>query len=199
MFNAQEFINKTRHDIADDRRKAGWFKLASYAVRFVVVAILITGLIESLALTPFPSLLHVLNEIGATAWYWMNDNVPPLWSSLRSISPYLILTPPLPWLSWLGFFLWIYGLTWFGFKLLGRSASLYQQASKTEETLNFQAPILLQMQSIQRGDISGDVFAVVNTINNIRERDEKSWWSGPIGLIVIGVATAAISKFLHLS
>jgi hypothetical protein len=208
MFDAQDFIDKTRNDIADDRGKAGWCKFASYAVRFVTAAVVITGVIESFALAP-PEFnngpFRIIREIGALAWNWMNDNAPPLWLFLRLISPYPRLTLPLPllpWLSWVGY---IYGLSWLGFKLLERSKFLSERASKTEEKLDFQEPLLLQIQSTQSGvggNISGYrnvVVTAVNTINNIREKDEKNWWTLPTGIIGIGVVIQIICKFLQVS
>jgi len=77
--------------------------------------------------------------------------------------------------------------------ILGKAAlHVCRKASDEERALRLQAPLLLQMQSLQSGrgiDISvyEIVVTAVNTINNIRERNEKSWWNGPMGLIVIGV------------
>ena len=108
--------------------------------------------------------------------------------------------------SWLGWFVLVYGLYAFGLKLLGRSEYLFKRACKTEEQLDFLEPLLLQGESAQGGrvgDVSGDrnVFVTaVNTINNTRERDEKkNWCSTAIIPIVIGVVINIISKFLGVS
>ena len=211
MFDAQVFVDNVRNGIGDDRRKAGWCKLAGYVVILVGLAVLWTGVIESFALASpeFRSdrIVGGFSAIAASVWNWMDAIMPPVWWFLRLISPYPSLTLPLTPLSLLlscaGLLGWSFGLMWLGIKLLLRSAFLSERASEEEKFLKNQTPILLQMQSIRNGqdiDISGDrnVVNAVNTITNIRE-ERNGWWNGPTSLIVIGVAINIVSRFLHLS
>jgi hypothetical protein len=208
MFNAQEYINDTRNEIAAKKRTARWVRLVGYAAWVVVLALLITGVIKGLALAPTQyhsnPLTGIFARMGVSAWQWMNDNVPLLWAFLWTISPYPDVTQPLASPSSLGFLLWGYGLIAITIGLLKLSDFFYRGASELEKFLNQQAPLLLQIQSMigQNIDISGDknVVNAFNTINNMRERiEKKSWWNGPWGVIATGVATIAISKFLHLT
>jgi hypothetical protein len=206
MFNAQDFIGNTRNAIKNDRRKAFWYKVAGYAVGLFGYAVFITGAIQGLALAPpqFRSgpLFGIFATLGVSAWYWLNDTVPALWWFFRLISPYPTQPPrSLSWFSWIGCFA---GLIWLGVMLLKRSDYLSHRASEEEKALKQQAPLLLQIHSMsgQNIDISGDknIVNAINTINNIRERDEKKgWWSGPVGTIAIGVIILAVGKFLHLN
>jgi len=202
-------VNGVRKGIASDRRKAFWYKPAGHVVNFVGLATLVTGLIKGLALAPAEVrnglIFGGLCRLAVEFWLWMDGIMPPVWWFLRSISPYPRLTSPLTQWSLLlscgGLFAWSFGLMWLGGGLLQRSKTLSEQASKKEEKLDFLEPFLLHlqpMQSSQKIDISGhgNVVNAVNKINNIRENDEKGWWTKPTGLIVIGVAISIISKIL---
>jgi hypothetical protein len=193
-------IDKTRNAIAEDRRKAGWFKLGAYAMECVAIAVLVTGMIKSLALTRSEFIFHIFPEFWAFVCNWMDD-----WSFFWWILPYPRMLTELPTslsavVSWLGWFVLVYGLYAFGFRLWHESESLSKRAYKAQEQLDF---LELQGQSTQGGDISGNrnVFVTaVNTINTTLERNEKkNWCSITIIPIVVGVVINIISKFLGVS
>ncbi len=214
MFDAQVFVNKVREGIANDRLNAVWFKVVGHVVKFVGLAVFITGLIQCFALAPpevrNAPIIGIFCTLVVQVWFWLDAIIPPVWWFLRSISPYPTLTLPLTMPSSLlsgagiGWLVLSFGLMLLGIKLLQRSTFHSLRAFEEEKVLIHQAPLLLQMYSMrsnQNIDISGDgnVVNAVNQINNIRENDEKGWWTKPMGLIVVGVLISIISKFLGAS
>jgi hypothetical protein len=137
------------------------------------------------------------------------DPHPIIWGLLYLIGPTAIVARAQNgnlgfaiWLAGWGFL--VLGLIWFGDKAIKKADKLDVRAERDEDILRANKPtwqsleaIAVQMQGLQGGG-SGNVTTVINQINKIisRPEEDKNWWVLPGGVVLLGVVTAAVNKFL---
>jgi hypothetical protein len=208
-FAADEFINETRREISEFRKRASWLKRSGNITSIVVAVIVITALLQAV--------LRGIYAFGAqrqvkSIWVLFDQYTGLIWHFVAALPLPKTLPRNNDWAPWaltLAFYL---SITLFCVALKSRAQRLRATADEAEKTLNFQAPLLMQMsafaaahgtaQSANIGSVSGSGNTVnaTNTINHIlHQADEKKWWEKPGGLLLVAAASAAINKALHLS
>ncbi len=146
-----------------------------------------------------------------TIWMFFSANLHLLWTLVLALPmPKTLLRGNddfLPWGITMAFYL---GVILFCTFLKSRGVHLRATADKAEETLNLQAPLLMQMsafakaagQSMKFGNVSGseNTFNATNQITHVLNEGEKQSVLWKI-LIPIGVSVAAaiIYHFPHLT
>lgn len=207
-FDAERFIRETERKIREFRSRATWLKVAANISAAVAVIIVITALLQAM--------LRALYAFGAhrqaqTIWTFFVQNVRLLWLFVLAL-PFPKTMPHgngdfLPWGMTLAFYACIILVC---AVLKNRGITLRKIADKAEETLNLQAPLLMQMsafaaaagQSAKVGNISGNGNTVnaTNSVTHILHEGENQNLLWKI-LIPIGgaVAAAIVNHFLHLT
>ncbi len=207
-FDAEQFIRNTQRKINEFRSRATWLKLAGNITALVVAIIVITALLQAILRGIYAFGAHRQAE---AIWLFFSQNLHVLWTVILALP--LPKTLPhgnddlLPWGVTMAFYIGIIAVC---AVLKNRGVSLRRIADKAEETLNLQAPLLMQMsefartadQSIKIGNVSGNGnnFSPTNKIVHVLHEGEKQNLLWKI-LVPLGVAVAAglINRYLHLT
>lgn len=162
------------------------------------------------------AILRGLYAFGAhrqaeTIWALLGQNLHLLWVFVLALP--LPKTLPrgnedfLPWVVFLAFYAGI--MLFCGF-LRSRGITLRKIADKAEETLNLQAPLLMQMsafaaaagQSANVGSVSGsgNTVTATNSVTHVLHEGEKKNITAKLMIpIAVSVGAAVINHFLHLT
>ena len=171
----------------------------------VVAAIVISALLQAIIRGLYGFGAHQ-QAIGL--WQFFDQHVHPLWVFVLVLP--LPKTLPhytgdmMPWVLTLVFYA---GVILFATALKNWAVRLKKAADKVEETLNFQAPLLMQMasfggqiSSIGRVSGNGNTVNATNSITHVlRDAEEQSlatklWWP-----LIVAIGAAVLSKMMHLS
>ncbi len=205
MFDYQEFISETRRRIAAFRQKAIWLKIAGNVTALFVAAIVISALLQAIIRAVYSFGAH---RQALVLWDFFDQHVHLLWGFVL-VLPFPKTLPRgsediMPWTVTMAFYA---GVILFAVALKEWAIRLKKAADKAEETLNFQAPLLMQMasfanqvSSIENVSGTGNTVNATNSVTHVlREAEHQNlssrlWW--PLG---VAVGAAILNKLMHLS